>query len=469
MAAPEHMTNISRFIEEQMRLGQTPGLSVAIQVAGEIVLCRGYGFADVETRTPMTDRSGVVIGSTTKALTSVAVLQLAERGLVHLDDPVARYLTNFRMRDQAHAEAITIRQAITHTAGLPPTLSTQTEFLFSDDAADDALARYIETLRDRMPIGPPGGQWAYANDGFVLAGRIIEVITGQPYEEYMRREVFEKLGFEDACFAYRKSGEVATAHDFGPDGEPFPSFFPHSRAASAAGSELILSARDAIRWLGAVLAEGRGLNGPLLRPETFTETLQPHAPIQPEGRVSKGTEAHYGLGWQIGRLRGVPMISHGGSTITMGSNFLVLPEQRIAVAVLSNSSSEVNAVVAEGIASILLGGEPSRSFPQVDASYEPNRSGWPELAGVYEPLVVQNSVPAALPIEFAGAHLVAHTYPADERRRAGEIYLRPVGDLEFVLSGRGRTGGRATFTPRDGVVEATWMGVPLRKRGISND
>jgi len=79
VAAPEHMTNISRFIEEQMRLGQTPGLSVAIQVAGEIVLCRGYGFADVETRTPMTDRSGVVIGSTTKALTSVAVRAIASK------------------------------------------------------------------------------------------------------------------------------------------------------------------------------------------------------------------------------------------------------------------------------------------------------------------------------------------------------------------------------------------------------
>jgi len=459
------MTRIEHFIAEQMGLGQTPGLSVGILADGETVLSRGYGYADVVTRAPMTERSGVVIGSTTKALTCVAILQLAEGGLLNLDDPVIRYLPNFRLRDQAHAAAITIRQAITHTAGLPPTLSTQTEFLFSDDAGDDALARYIETLSDRVPIGPPGGQWAYANDGFTLAGRIIEVVSGRSYEDYMRDRVFAVLGFEDACFAYQPRGEVATAHDFGPDGAPYPSFFPHSRAASAAGSELILSARDALRWLGAVLDHGRAAGGLLLRPESFAETIRPHFLVQPEGRVAAGSESYYALGWQVGRLDGVSMIAHGGSTITMGSKFLVLPEQRIAVAVLSNSSSDVNETMAEGIARILLGGEPARSFPAVDPSFEPDRSGWPDLAGIYEPQVVQNSVPAALPIELDGNQLVAHTYPADHRRRAGDIFLRPVGDFDFVLSGRGRTGGRATFAIHDEGVEAKWTEVPLKKRG----
>jgi len=462
-ATTETINRIERFIVEQMGLGQTPGLSVGILADGEIVLSRGYGYADVVTRAPMTERSGVVIGSTTKALTGVAILQLAEGGLLNLDDTVIKYLPHFRLRDQAHAAAITIRQAISHTAGLPPTLSTQTEFLFSDDAADDALARYIETLADRLPIGPPGAQWAYANDGFTLAGRIIEVVSGRSYEDYMRDRVFGVLGFEDACFAYLPRGTVATAHDFGPDGAPYPSFFPHSRAASAAGSELILSARDALRWLGAVLDQGRAAGGLLVRPESFAETIRPHFLMPPEGRVADGAERYYALGWQVGRLAGVPTIAHGGSTITMGSNFLLLPEQRNAVAVLSNSSSDVNETVAEGIARILLGGEPTRSFPTVDPNFEPDRARWPDLVGTYEPQVVQNSVPAALPIELDGTQLVAHTYPADHRRRAGDIFLRPVGDLEFVLSGRGRTGRQAEFVIHDEGVDARWAEVPLKK------
>ncbi|MGH2411237.1 MAG: hypothetical protein ACRDGS_12825, partial [Chloroflexota bacterium] len=88
------------------------------------------------------------------------------------------------------------------------------------------------------------------------------------------------------------------------------------------------------------------------------------------------------------------------------------------------------------------------------------------LVGTYEPQVVQNSVPAALPIDLDGVQLVAHTYPADHRRRAGDIFLRPVGDLDFVLSGRGRTGGRAAFAIHDGGVDASWMEVPLKKRGM---
>ncbi len=459
-----HLTRIEEFIAEQTRLGQTPGVSVGVIADHETILLSGYGTADTASGAPMTERSSVVIGSTTKALTCVAVLQLEQRGLLGLDDPVTRHIPSFRMADQAHAEAITIRQAITHTAGLPPTLSTQTEFLFSDDTADDALARYVDSLRDRVPIGPPGDQWAYANDGFALAGRIVEVVTGHSYESYMAQEVFAPLGFEDACFAFQQRGDVAVAHDFGPEGAPYPSFFPHSRAASAAGAELLLSARDALRWLHAVLARGKGERGAVLSADVFAEALRPHAALPSGIRGSDGASRGYGLGWMIERRGELTFIEHGGSAITMGSQFVVVPEKGIAVAVLSNSSSAVNGILGEGIAAILLGREPSRTFPAVDPDYVPDRSRWPLLAGVYEPQVVQNSVPAALPIELDGYRLVAHTYPADERRVAGDMFLRPVGEFDFVLSGRGRTGNTATFTIHDDQVRAVWSDVPILKQ-----
>src|SRR5665213_4170819 len=108
----------------------------------------------------------------------------------------------------------------------------------------------------------------------------------------------------------------------------------------------------------------------------------------------------------------------------MGSQFVVVPEKGIAVAVLSNSSSTVNGILGEGIAAILLDRAPRRIFPVVDPAYVPDRSRWPLLQGIYEPLIVQNSVPAELPIDYDGKRLVAHTYPADHRRVAGDIFLR---------------------------------------------
>lgn len=456
---------VEAFIEAQMSLGQTPGLAISVWRDGQSLLQRGYGTADVDTGTPMTERTGVVIGSTTKALTCVALLQLVRRGFLDLDVPVQRYLPGFRLADPAQAARITLRQAITHTAGLPATRSDRGEFLFNDDVADDALARGVDALADRVPIGPPGAGWVYANDGYALAGRAIEVVTGESYEAYMREHVFDPLGFTDTFFSHEvpAGAEIAVAHDFDASGAPYASFFPHNRAGAAAGSQLVMSARDAARWLEAVLHGGAGESGALLAPDGFAELLRPVATLPTGIRASDGESSRYALGWMVGPVHGIPAISHGGSAITMGSHFLLVPEQRLAIAVLANSSSEVNAIVAEGIASILLGRVPERSFPAVDSDYVPDRSRWPLLTGVYVPQRAQNSVPAPLPMEFDGIGLLAHTYPADGRRRAGDIFLRPTGDLSFVLSGRGRTGGRASFTIDAGAIEALWMDVPLRK------
>lgn len=465
MLADGTLEAIDAFVADQMRRGQIPGVAVSVSQDGRAVLERGYGHADLVTGTPMDETTGIVIGSTTKALTCVALLQLAARRLVDLDALVVRYLPEFRLADPEHSARITLRQAITHSAGLQPSLSTETSFLFNDDDAEDALARYVASLATKPPIGPPGGQWVYANDGYSLAGRIIEIVTGESYESYMHAHVFAPLGLQDTFFSHESRPDltVATPYDFGADGAPFPSFFPHNRASAPGGSQLIMSARDAGRWLRAVLNGGHGESAALLDPAGFAELLRPQVPIPSGERGSDGASRRYALGWMVGPINGIAAISHGGSAITMGSQYLLAPEAQIAVAVLANSSSEANAIVAEGIANIALGRAPARTFPEVDRAYVPDRTLWPRLAGVYEPLRAQNTVPSALPIAYDGQVLRGVTYPADERRRAGDIFLRPVGDLNFVLSGRGRTGGRASFTIEGDTATADWMGVPLRR------
>jgi hypothetical protein len=148
----------------------------------------------------------------------------------------------------------------------------------------------------------------------------------------------------------------------------------------------------------------------------------------------------------------------------MGSQFIVAPEQRAAVAVVANSSSAATAIVAEGVLSLALGRQPARAFPAVDPSFVPDRTRWPDLEGTYEPQIAQNSVPGPLPIVYDGERLRATTYPGDAWRRPGDIFMRPVGDLRFVLSGRGRTGSTAIFTADMPAVRAIWMDVPLAKQ-----
>ncbi|HWE63300.1 MAG TPA: serine hydrolase domain-containing protein, partial [Chloroflexota bacterium] len=428
------------FVAEQLRLGQTPGLALSVQ-RGDALWQRGYGYADLERRVPMTERSGVVIGSTTKALTCVALLQLAERGALSLDDPITRYIPSFHLASVPEP-AITIRQAVTHAAGLPPTRSDDPTFLCCDDAADDALARYVDTLAERTPIWPPGAGWAYANDGYTLAGRVIEVATGLAYEDYMRRYVLAPLALQETGFGREDlpDAAIATPYDYDGDGAPYPSFFPRNRASAAAGSQLIMSARDAGRWLQTALHAGEAPGGRLLSAERFAELFRPQVPLPAGVRGSDGTDRQYALGWMLGSLAGMPAIHHGGSAITMGSHFVLVPEEQLAVAVVTNSSTQATAIIAEGIVSLALGRQPVRGFPAVDPAFVPDRTRWPELVGVYQPLITQNSVPGPLPIVYEDERLRARTYPGDAQRRPGDIFMRPVGDLRFVLSGRGRTG-----------------------------
>jgi len=350
------------FVVDEMERGKTPGLGICVVQDGRVIFQRGYGVADLDTGRPMTERTGVVIGSTTKALTCTAVLQLAEAGALRLDDPIRRHFSTFRLADEEAAARMTIRQVITHNAGLPPTAANNARFLFNDYAEDDATERYLEDLALMPLVAPVGSTWVYANDGFSIAGRIVELITGASFEEYVTRNILGPLGVTESAFstALPPGFDLATAHDYDGDGLPYTSFFPHNRAGAAAGSTLVMSARDAGRWLLAMLNGGRVGSHRLLSEESFAELVRPQVTIPSNIRGSSGDDTWYALGWTCGRVNGLAALSHGGSTITMGSHFIVAPEARTAVAVVSNSGTLVAETVAQAALSLFTGGTPAR-------------------------------------------------------------------------------------------------------------
>jgi hypothetical protein len=193
------------------------------------------------------------------------------------------------------------------------------------------------------------------------------------------------------------------------------------------------------------------------------ELVRPQAVIPGGIRESSGDDTYYALGWQVGQTNGIPTISHGGAAITMGSHFVLAPQSQTAVAVVANSVSEVTRNVGEGILSLLHGVEPARHFPVVDRSFVPDRGQWPAIAGTYQATTRQNTVTGPWPVHYEHDQLFTPTYPGDARRRPGIIWLFPVEDTSFVLFGRGRTGGRASFSVEGAGVSGTWQGVPIVK------
>lgn len=464
VSAPAESLDV--FIAEEMVHGNAPGLAISVIHEGAVVFQRGYGVADVKTRRPMTERTGVVIGSTTKAFTCTALLQLAEAGAIRLDDPIRQHIPSFRVADEDASARMTIRQAVTHNAGLPPTASDNGRLLFDDDDVPDANARYVADLASTELVAPLGSTWIYANDGFAIAGRIIEIVSGMTYEEYVQRHILDPLGVTESGFSTELPVgiDLATPHDYDVDGLPYASFFPHNRARAAGGSTLVMSAQDAGKWLQAILDHGRVGTRRLLSEASFAEMVRPQVSIPRNVRGAGGSDTWYALGWTVGNIDGVDTLSHGGSTITMGSQFIVAPDARLAVAVVANSSTTVSEIVADAALRLFTGGKPVRRFPVVDRSFVPDRTLWPRFAGTYVPRTLQNTVPGPLPIKYVDGHLFATSYPGDERRRPGNIYAFPLSDSDFVLFGRGRTGGLASFSALSDPVEAVWHGVPIVKQ-----
>jgi CubicO group peptidase (beta-lactamase class C family) len=408
----------------------------------------------------MTERTPVVIGSTTKAITAAAVLQHVEAGQMRLEEPVQTYLPSFRLADEDTTARITVWHLLTHTAGLPPTPRDAPTFV--PPRGDQESQEYIDELATVQPVWPPGTGWLYANDGYTIAGRIVEVVSGTPYTKYVSERIFAPLGLESARFAPTREpdADIATPYDYDDGGEPLVSYFPFDRTYAAGFA--IMSAHDAARWLQAML-DGGSLEGQhVLSPESVATMTRQQADARRPGQMA-AARSGYGFGWGIGEINNIPTVAHGGSAITMGSQFLMAPAERVAVAIVANSGTAATSIIAEGVLSLICGREPVRSFPTVDRSCRLEGRRAARIAGTYQATVPQNSIPGPMTIEYNGETLRSRSYPGGSGHRPGDIVLVPIDETRFVLYGRGATGAFASFEIDGSEIRGIFQDVPLVK------
>ncbi|MFN2323737.1 MAG: serine hydrolase domain-containing protein, partial [Trueperaceae bacterium] len=242
--------HLDAFVTERMGAWDTPGLSLAVVHGDEAVITRGYGFADREAERPMTDDTLNVLGSTTKAFTAMAVMQLVERGLVDLDASVTRYLPWFTT-PEGREDQITIRQLLSHSAGYPWGI------LFTDGVYPAELEDYVLQLRGVRLASAPGARFGYSNDPFVVLGLIVERVSGMPYEDYMDARVLTPLGMTSATFDAEVAQERGLARGYHVpwrNAEPLDVAFV--RSERSAGT-LMASAAELAHYLRMLQGGGR--------------------------------------------------------------------------------------------------------------------------------------------------------------------------------------------------------------------
>lgn len=313
-----------------------PAASVAVVIDGEIVE-HAVGLLSTATRVEATVDSVFQIGSITKVWTATMVMQLVDEGLVDLDAPIQRYVPEFAIGDETAAAAITVRQLLSHRSGFEGDIFTDT------GRGDDAVEKYIALLADAAQTFPPGALFSYSNAGYVLLGRMIELLRETTWEEALLARIATPLGLATVSPSPYEAilHRAAVGHlDAGDGGEPQPApFWAMARSNEPAGSMLAMSARDLavfarahLQAAGASSPDGEDGESALLSRDAAT-TMRTAAVRLP--RLA-GMGAAWGLGWEIDRDGENPLFGHDGNTVGQSSFLRIAPDAGVAVVLLTN-------------------------------------------------------------------------------------------------------------------------------------
>lgn len=380
----KNLDDIGRRLEILARQHKVPGASLAI-LAGDELLDWSTGVTSLSTGVEVTPDTLFQIGSNTKVYNATLIMQLVDQGLVDLDEPVRRYLPGLKLADAKALSQVTVRHIITHTSGI------EGDYFKDFGKGEDAIERYVDSLADIGTIHPPGAHWSYSNSSTVIAGRLIEVLTGKRWADVLKERILVPLGLRGTSVV----PEEMIAHRYAighivPPGltEPIVApmvFLPHSCAP--AGSLTSATARDVLRFVRMHLDGGRASDGtPVLSATSVRAMQEPQAKLP----VSSLGEA-MGLGWILSNWGGERVIGHGGGTMGQLSYLHALPDRRFAVCLLTNSMT--GGFLWQDLGRALfdeLAGVPMPSVPKPSA--EPPSVDLDRLVGTYARLGSETEV-----------------------------------------------------------------------------
>lgn len=318
----------------RIRAGNLPGVSVAVGRGGEVIWSEAFGWADLSRDVPATPQTLYPVGSISKSLTATAAGVLYQRGLLDFDRPVQTYLPDFPEKQWP----ITTGQLMGHIAGV--VRSGGSAETLRQAHCDNARAAIDAVVEDTL-IFEPGTAYRYSNFGWRLVGAVVEAVAGEPYLEFMDREVFTPAGMDRT---------VPDLGDEGPD-----EVVKYDRAAFGTlrrGQEIDMSCSMAPGGFLSTPTElvrfGYAmLNRELLDSATVDLFWTPQ-------RLKSGAPTTYGYGWGIENVRlgedqaaSTRMIGHGGSVLGGMASLMILPDEDMIVAVMTNASADVSGFARE--------------------------------------------------------------------------------------------------------------------------
>jgi CubicO group peptidase (beta-lactamase class C family) len=307
---------IDKLLSRYYRPGE-PGAVVIAVKKGNVVFCRAYGMADLELGVELRPDMILGIGSVSKPFTATAVMILVERGILSLDDPVTRFIPDYPTQDHT----VTIRHLLSHTSGIPEIHGVEGYWdLIREEISPSGL---IDLFKDRPLDFSPGEKWNYSNSNYHLLGRIIEIASGQPFQEFLQENVLEPSGMEQTCFASHRHILPRRARGYQKEKESYVNAPYMSPTHLFAAGDLFTTVYDLARF-------DTSLHQGILLSDSSVKAL--FTPFVLKG----GRQGNSGLGWFLDMFKGRKIVYHGGGIYGYIAHILRFVDEEVFVALLSN-------------------------------------------------------------------------------------------------------------------------------------
>lgn len=425
---------IEAYVAEQLAAKQLVGLSLAVVREGTVIVTRGFGRRSIADGSPVTPATRFAVGSITKQFTSAAVLLLAEEGKLAVTDPVAKWYPEL-----TRAGEITLLDLMNHVSGYPD--------YYPLDFVDRPMQRPIaaDELIHRFGTRPldfePGTRYSYSNTGFVILGRIVERVAGEPFGRFLERRIFGPLGMTHTLYE-----PIGTEPDLAQGYVTFAlsppeEATPEGRGWVGAAGAIWSTPSDLATWDLALL------DGKVLRPGSFRLMATPRT-------LANGASAGYGCGLAVGTRGGQTVLSHNGAVAGFYALNAMVPATRSALILFSNLDSydAVNAIYGRMMAALVA---------------VPPRRATPAIAGP-PPAEAMRAMFLALQagqVDRGGLGEEFNAYLTDQKLRGASERLKSFGEpLKVEVDSVSERGGmevvRATFTFATGALKGLMYRTP---------
>ena len=409
-----------------------PGVSFLIAKDGKTIYRKAFGMANLELNVPMTPDNVFEIGSITKQFTAIAILMLEEQGKLNVEDDIIKYIPDYPTK----GKTITIHHLLNHTSGIKS--YTNMPSFISDARKDMTPVELMEVFKNEPMEFEPGEQFNYNNSGYILLGYIIEVASGETYEQFIQKYIFDKLGMKNSTYGSntklipnRAAGYSETENGFR-NAEYLSMTLPY-----AAGS-LMSTTEDLLKWQNALN------NHTLITKASYEKAIQ-------GSKLNNGEPITYGYGLSNENVNGSPSIQHGGGIFGYTTMGIYLPEEKVFVSGLTNCDCKNITNVTTAIAAMAIG----KPFPSKKDAIKLTQAEQQKWLGAY---LFEGDVVRHISLENG------QLYSLREGSTKLEIY--PMSTTHFIFDG-GTTAYE--FSEKDGKKQAAFTTNGTTIIGIETD